>query len=117
MRKSILLLSLIALVAFPLWAEDEKSLDARVKELAAKVESLDYDLDQVRKSSDDALFWLRLSDVAEVDKVLLAGPPNPRAEEIYGIKNERHPLRIYLYVFLPKQLDRAKKRPAIVRAR
>ncbi|MCM2316632.1 MAG: hypothetical protein NDJ92_15910, partial [Thermoanaerobaculia bacterium] len=89
MRKSILMLSVAALLVCPVLAEEAKSLEAQVKGLAAKVESLEYDLDQVRKSSDDALFWLRLSDVAEIDKVLLAGPPNPRAKETYGIKNER----------------------------
>lgn len=114
MRKSILLFTLVALAACPLLAEETKSLEAQVKELAAKVESLEYDLDQVRKSADDSLFWLRLSDVAEIDKVLLAGPPNPKAKETFGIKNDRHPIRIYQYVFLPKKLDKAKKHPAIM---
>ena len=115
MRKSILVLALlaVAIVSSPLRAE-EKSLEAQVKELAEKVEALQYDLDQVRKVSDDALFWLRLSDVAEMDKVLLTGPPNPKDEETYGIANARHPIRIYLYTFLPKNLDRSRKHPAIV---
>ncbi|HEX3129656.1 MAG TPA: hypothetical protein VH394_20125 [Thermoanaerobaculia bacterium] len=70
MRKSILVLALLAVISSPLGAQEEKSLEAQVKELAGKVESLQYDLDQVRKLSDDAQFWLRLSDIAEVDKVL-----------------------------------------------
>jgi dipeptidyl aminopeptidase/acylaminoacyl peptidase len=116
MRKTVLVLALLAvtLVSNPLRAEEEKSLEAQVKDLAKKVEALQYDLDQVRKLSDDAQFWLRLSDVAEVDKVLLTGPPNLKGEETYGIANERHPLRIYLYTFLPKNLDRSKKHPAIM---
>lgn len=116
MRKSILALSLLAFALVPglLRAQEEKSLEAQVKDLARKVEALESDLDQVRKISDDALFWLRLSDVAEVDKVLLTGPPNPKGEETYGIANERHPIRIYLYTFLPKGLDRSKKHPAIM---
>ncbi|MFL6198399.1 MAG: alpha/beta hydrolase family protein [Thermoanaerobaculia bacterium] len=119
MRKSILVLSLlaVALVYSPLRAQEEKSeksLEAQVKDLANQVEALRDDLDQVRKISDDAQFWLRLSDVAEVDKVLLTGPPNPKEEETYGIANERHPIRIYLYTFLPKDLDRSRKHPAIL---
>ena len=116
MRKSILVLSLFAVALFsnPLRAQEQKSLEAQVKDLARKVESLQYDLDQVRKISDDAQFWLRLSDVAEIDKVLLTGPPNPKDEETYGIKNERHPLRIYFYTFLPKKLDKSRKHPAIM---
>ena len=57
MRKSILVLSLlaVALVSNPLRAQSErsekpekpeKSLEAQVKDLAKKVESLEYDLDQ-----------------------------------------------------------------------
>lgn len=116
MRKSILVLSLLAvsLASNPLPAEEEKSLAARVKDLEKKVEALSYDLDQVRKISDDALFWLRLSDVAVVDKVILTGPPNPKGEETYGIANERHPIRIYAYTFLPKNLDETRKHPAVV---
>jgi dipeptidyl aminopeptidase/acylaminoacyl peptidase len=116
MRKSILLLSLLAalLVFGPLRAEEGKSLEAQVEDLTRSVEALRFQLDQVRKISDDALFWLRLSDVAEIDKVILTGPPNPKGEETYGIANERHPLRIYLYTFLPKGLDTSRKHPAVV---
>ena len=116
MRKSLVVLSLLAaaLVSGPLRAQEGKSLEEQVKALAEEVKDLRFQLDQVRKISDDAQFWLRLSDVAEVDKVFLTGPPNPKEEETYGIKNERHPIRIYLYTFLPKNLDRSKKHPAIV---
>jgi dipeptidyl aminopeptidase/acylaminoacyl peptidase len=116
MLKSVQVLSLLAvsLVASPLPGAEEKSLEARVKDLEKKIEALSYDLDQVRKISDDALFWLRLSDVAVVDKVILTGPPNPKGKETYGIANERHPIRIYAYTFLPKRLDASRKHPAIV---
>jgi dipeptidyl aminopeptidase/acylaminoacyl peptidase len=116
MRKSIPVLALLAaaLLSGPLRAQEKTSLEDQVKDLSRQLEGLRDDLDQVRKVADDAQFWLRLSDVAQVDKVLLTGPPNPREEETYGIKNERHPLRIYLYTFLPKNLDRSRKHPAIM---
>src|SRR5689334_20506857 len=115
MKKPILALALLAaaLLSGPLRAQ-EPSLEEQVKDLSRQLETLRDDLDQVRKIADDAQFWLRLSDVADVDKVLLTGPPNPKEEETYGIKNERHPLRIYLYTFLPKKLDRSKKHPAVM---
>ena len=78
------------------------------------MQSLEFQLDQVRKSNDDVLFWLRLSDVAEVDKVSIVGPPNPRGKERYGIANERHPIRFAQYVFTPKKLDRSRKHPVVV---
>jgi len=88
--------------------------DARLKHLEAQVQDLKWELDQVRKSADDAQFYLRLGDVAEVDKVTLTGPPDPKGQETYGIRNERHPLRIYAYTFVPKALDPARKHPAII---
>lgn len=112
--KRFLLPVLMFLCALVTAADEPKSLETQVKELTSKVESLEWELDRVRKISDDALFWLRLSDVAEIDKVLLAGPPDPNDKERYGISNERHPIRIYQYVFMPKNLDKAKKHPAIM---
>lgn len=102
----------LALVASTLGAQED--VQGRLKQLEAQVESLKWEVDQTRKAADDALFWLRLSDVAEIDKVILTGPPNPQAKARYGIANERHPQRIYQYVFLPKGLDKAKKHAAVV---
>ncbi len=111
MKPSILAF-LFAVWALPLQAQED--LEARLKRLESQIDNLKYDLDQVRKLADDSLFWLRLSDVAELDKVILVGPPNPKANERYGIKNERHPQRIYQYVFVPKTLDKSRKHPAVV---
>jgi dipeptidyl aminopeptidase/acylaminoacyl peptidase len=109
----------LPLIAAPLsvlglLAQETKGVETQLKELQTKLERLESQLDQVRKSNDDVLWFTRLSDIAEVDKVILTGPPNPRGKERYGIKNERHPLRIYQYVFVPRKLDKTKKHPAIV---
>lgn len=114
MRTPVLLLTALALATLPLRAQEGKDLDARLKAIEGKLENLHFALDIVRKSADDSLWWLRLSDIAVVDKVTLVGPPNPRGKERYGIKNERHPQRIYQYVFIPRNLDRTRKHPAIV---
>lgn len=105
-------LSFAVLLAATLSAQE--GVDVRLKQLEARVESLTWELDQARKIAEDTQFFLRLADVAEVDKVILAGPPNPKAAETYGIKNARHPMRIYAYTFVPKGLDRSRKHPAIV---
>lgn len=111
-------LTVLALLSFatlpvPAGAADSPGED-RVKALESKIDDLELELDQVRKSNDDVLFWLRLSDVAEVDKVSIVGPPNPKGKERYGIANSRHPLRFAQYVFVPKGLDRAKRHPVVV---
>ena len=88
--------------------------EARIRQLESKVDELAWSLDQARKIADDNQFFLRLSDVAVVDKVILAGKPNPRAKERYGIKNERTTTRIYCYTFLPRNAPKGKLLPAIL---
>ncbi|MDP2876606.1 MAG: alpha/beta fold hydrolase, partial [Holophaga sp.] len=61
-----------------------------------------------------SLWFHRLSDLAEVDKVTYVGPPNPKRTEIYGIANSRVPMKVYQYVFVPRKLDKTKKHPLLV---
>ena len=107
-----------AVVSFSLGAQTSgapaESTEGRLKSIESQVESLRWTLDQVRKIADDNQFYLRLSDVANIDKVILTGKPNPRGRERYGIKNADHPTRIYCYTFLPKNAAKGKKLPAIV---
>lgn len=104
----------LAALLLSLPARAAEAPDAAVERLDERVRSLEQDLDQVRKLTDDVLWFQRLSDVAEVDKVTLVGPPDPRAEESYGIKNDRHPMKIHQYVFVPRKLDRSRKHPLVV---
>jgi len=69
-------------------------------------------LDQVLKRVDDLLWFTRLADIADVDKIeYTSSPPahasNPKAP---GAVN---PLIIHAYTFIPKQLDRTKKQPLL----
>lgn len=112
--RALLPIVLLGLLPLPAPADEASEVDARLKALERRIESLEFDLDQVRKSSDDALFWLRLGDVAEIDKVNLAGPPNPRGTPRYGIANERHPIRFAQYVFAPKKRETGRKYPVVV---
>jgi dipeptidyl aminopeptidase/acylaminoacyl peptidase len=105
------LLFMLALV--PLLSAQEP-LEAKMKHLETQVAELRSELDQARKIAEDTQLFLRVSDVAEADKVILTGPPNPKGPETYGIRNERHPLRIYAYTFVPRQLDRKTRHPAVL---
>lgn len=42
--------------------------------------TLGWNLDQVRKIADDKQFYLRLSDISVVGKVMLTGKPKPLAK-------------------------------------
>jgi dipeptidyl aminopeptidase/acylaminoacyl peptidase len=103
-------------LALPLAAAGEGPAPdaARLEALERQVKTLSSDLDQVRKAVDDVLWFTRLADVAEVDKVAFVGPPNPKGEETFGIANARHPFRVYQYVFVPKNLDRSRRHPLLV---
>jgi dipeptidyl aminopeptidase/acylaminoacyl peptidase len=92
----------------------DPSLEKRLDGLEKKIDALDYRFDQVLKQVDDVLWFERVGDVAEIDKVYIPTVPNPKAKEIYGIKNARHPIKIWCYVFVPKKLDRNHKAPLLV---
>jgi dipeptidyl aminopeptidase/acylaminoacyl peptidase len=110
-----LLLCFTALLspALPLGAQGTQG-KAQRKEVEQRQDGPNWELDSLRKAADDQLWFQRLSDVAVVDKVTYTGPPNPRGQEIYGIKNERHPLKIQQYVFIPRKAEQGRKLPLIV---
>jgi dipeptidyl aminopeptidase/acylaminoacyl peptidase len=91
-------------------AEYEKRLEA----LEKKIDAAQYAFDQILKNIDDVLWFERVGDIASVDKVFITSSPNPKGREIYGIKNERHPFRMWAYVFVPRKLDRSRKAPLLV---
>lgn len=83
------------------------------KQIDKKFEALDHRIDQLQKAVDDILWYDKLGDVANVDKVFIVGPPpakvpNPTA---MGAKN---PVKFWAYIFIPTKLDRSKKYPLLV---
>jgi dipeptidyl aminopeptidase/acylaminoacyl peptidase len=92
----------------------DSDLEKRLEALEKKLESQRYSFDMLQKKIDDVLWFDRVGDVADVDKVYYASVPNPKAEEIYGISNERHPFKVWAYVFVPKSLNRKGKAPLLL---
>ncbi len=89
----------------------EKPVDAKL--IDSKFEALNQRMDQLQKTIDDVLWYDKVSDVANIDKVYIAGPApvkvkNPTA---MGAKN---PVKFWSYVFIPQKLDRTKKHPLLV---
>jgi dipeptidyl aminopeptidase/acylaminoacyl peptidase len=89
-------------------------LEKRLAAIEKKIDAMQQTYDQILKGIDDVLWFDRVGDVASVDKVYITSPPNPKGKEIYGIKNERHPFKIWTYVFVPRKLDRSKKAPLLI---
>jgi len=100
----------------PLAAQEtsEPATAERLDRLERQLRGLDSALDALTKKVDDLLWFERVGDVATIDKVFLPTVPNPRDEETYGIANERHPFRMWCYVFIPKGLDRGGKHPLLL---
>jgi len=76
-------------------------------------ENLNHRIDVIQKQIDDIIWYQRVGDVAFIDKVYIASVPlwkekNPTAQ---GAGN---PVKFWCYVFIPKDIDHAKKYPLIV---
>ena len=94
-------------------AQTNAPLDPIQQRLKALEESLDFSQQKLAKQIGDLMWFQRLADVAEVDKIRYTGPPlrltnNPTAQ---GAGNE---LVIAAYTFLPKKQFSTPKVPLLV---
>jgi dipeptidyl aminopeptidase/acylaminoacyl peptidase len=71
--------------------------------------------DEVLKALDDLEWRLKLSDIADVDKIQYASLPSAHNPNPTG-PGAGNPLIIHAYTFIPKKLDRSKKQPLLVLA-
>lgn len=90
-----------------------EELGRHIAELRQANEDLQHRLDQLAKSIDDVAWFVRLSDVAEVDKWRITGPPdaNPSNPTAPGATN---PVKFYTYTFVPKVRKAGEKLPMLV---
>jgi len=89
-------------------------LEARMADLERSIAGLEHTLDALAKKVDDVLWFERVGDVARIDKVYLPTVPNPKGEATYGIANERHPFKIWSYVFVPRELAAGTRHPLLL---
>jgi dipeptidyl aminopeptidase/acylaminoacyl peptidase len=95
-------------------APEQPPLSTKVEHLEQKLEKFEHTFDRLAKQVDDLMWFQRVGDLAEVDKVFIPTVPNPRDEETYGITNERHPFKMWTYVFVPRGLDRERRHPLLI---
>lgn len=110
MKRTTALVLFVLLLAAPALADDPDRIEA----LENKLESLSFALEQVGKKVDDLLWFQRVGDVAEIDKVFIPTVSDPDGEVGYGIDPERHPFKMWAYTFVPRDLDRSKKHPMLM---
>ncbi len=80
---------------------------------AVPSDSPNHGQDQLLKAIDDVAWHQKLSDIADVDKIAITGPPLAKEANPTG-QGAGNPLIFYAYTFIPKKLDRTKKQPLLV---
>lgn len=86
---------------------------ATAEHVDKRFESLDHRLDQLEKAVDDILWYHRVGDVADIDKVFIAGPPRAKVDNPTAM-GANNPLKFWVYTFVPRGLDKSQKHPLIV---
>ncbi len=89
------------------------ALMARLRALERQLESVGSSNDSAAKQIDDLLWYRRVGDVCNIDKVSYTSLP-PRVEPNPTAQGAGNPLTIYAYTFMPKGLDRKRKHPLMV---
>ncbi len=115
-RNAVLALAVLGILStVPVRAQEAGSgdLGKQVAELRQANEDLQHRLDELAKAIDDVAWFVRLSDVSEVDKWRIAGPPdaNPATPTAPGATN---PVKFYTYTFVPKDRKPGEKLPMLI---
>jgi dipeptidyl aminopeptidase/acylaminoacyl peptidase len=84
-----------------------------IKKLNSNLDALDHRFDILEKKIDDVQWYNKVGDIAYIDKVYFTGPPLAKERNPTG-QGAGNPVKIWSYVFIPKDLDPAKKCPLLV---
>jgi dipeptidyl aminopeptidase/acylaminoacyl peptidase len=86
---------------------------ARLRALEQQLQAGESANDSLAKQIDDLLWYHRVGDVCDIDKVSYTSLP-PRVEPNPTAQGAGNPMTIRAYSFIPKNLDRSEKHPLIV---
>lgn len=109
----LVIISLLVIPGYLFSQNEDKSEQSVLKTLNKKFEAVNHRLDEIEKAVDDLLWYQKVGDVANIDKVFIVGPPPAKVENpnAMGAKN---PVKFWCYIFIPQKLDRSRKHPLIV---
>ncbi len=84
-----------------------------IEELKDRYKDLHHSFSALHKAIDDVLWYHKLGETAEIEKVRLVGPPpqNPTAQTP---QDKGNPVTFSAYVFVPRFIDREKTHPLLV---
>jgi dipeptidyl aminopeptidase/acylaminoacyl peptidase len=102
MRKTRLFVVFMIFTITPLiGAAQDESLTDSIQALQRSQESQRHEFDALAKSIDDILWFQRVGDIAQVEKVRLCGPPRWKERNPKGL-GAGNPVKFYSYMFTPK---------------
>lgn len=96
-----------------LFGQPINAQDVERTPLEEKIDDLQHRYNTLEKQLEDLLWYQKVGDVAIIDKVYITGPPKVNIENptAMGVGN---PLKFWTYVFIPRNIDPAKKYPLLV---
>lgn len=107
------ILCLIGLLMNTLSFPQQDVYEKRIDSLRTVIAGYQHHFDALEKKIDDLLWYQKAGDVAFIDKVYITGPP-PAREKNPTAQGFGNPLKFYAYVFIPKDINHARKYPLIV---
>jgi dipeptidyl aminopeptidase/acylaminoacyl peptidase len=102
-------LGIISISAQPGTAE----LMNAIQKMNSSFEDIGHRFDVIEKKIDDVQWYNKIGDIAFIDKVYFTGPPLAKETNPTG-QGAGNPVKIWNYVFIPKDADPSKKYPLLV---
>ena len=114
--KKIVLVFVFSLSFFSFnFAQNPDEILENLELLHKRFENLHHRLDVIEKNIDDLLWYEKVGDLADIDKVYITGPPLMKSQEPNPTaQGAGNPVKFWAYVFVPKTIDPSKKYPLIV---
>jgi dipeptidyl aminopeptidase/acylaminoacyl peptidase len=94
-------------------SQTDTTIKLNIESLIEYNKNLEHRLDVLEKNIDDLMWFQRVGDIAFVDKVFMTGPPKWKELNPTG-QGAGNPVKIWSYVFIPKNIDYNKKYPLVV---
>lgn len=88
-------------------------LMTEIQKINSSFEELGHRFDVIEKKIDDVHWYNKVGDIAFIDKVYFTGPPLAKEKNPTG-QGAGNPVKIWNYVFIPKDADPSKKYPLLV---
>lgn len=97
--------------------EKSDDISKRLTEVIEWKESVQHDFDSLAKAVDDIMWYHRIQDIANIDKIHLLGPPPgeeyPESLLTSPLEKE-NPVKIQAYTFIPRSIKKDQKYPLLV---